>query len=323
MTESDREQVLEQIIADYLAAQDAGSPPEQASLLAAHPDLAEELRAFFREHDRLGRLAAPIRAAVRWDRSGAIEPATEITSSRHGLAHETLDLASHPPEGIPQGETIIAPPDANGSRLSRGTRVRYFGDYEIREELGRGGMGVVYRTRQVSLNRPVALKMIKAGALADESELRRFQNEAEAVALLDHPGIVPVYEVGERDGQRYFTMKLIAGGSLWERLAAYKDNPRAAARLVAEVAEAVHHAAPARHPSPRHQAGQYLGRRVGKSSRDRFRPGEAGRGRCRADRLGRPPRHAGLHGTRAGQPPPRLDHDGDRRLWIGRCSTPP
>ena len=103
-------------------------------------------------------------------------------------------------------------------------------------------MGVVYRARQVSLNRPVALKMIRAGVLADDEDLRRFQNEAEAVALLDHPGIVPVHEVGEHQGQRYFSMRLVAGGNLAERLAAFRNNPRAAAALVAEAAEAVHHA---------------------------------------------------------------------------------
>ena len=103
-------------------------------------------------------------------------------------------------------------------------------------------MGVVYKARQVSLNRPVALKMIKAGVLADDAELRRFQNEAEAVALLDHAGIVPVYEVGEHDGQRYFSMKLVEGGNLAEQLDAFKDDPKAAATLLAETAEAVHHA---------------------------------------------------------------------------------
>ncbi len=123
-----------------------------------------------------------------------------------------------------------------------GKVLRYFGDYEIEKELGRGGMGVVYKARQVSLNRPVALKMIKAGVLADESELRRFQNEAEAVALLDHPGIVPVYEVGDHDGQRYFSMRLIDGGNLAEELAQFKDDPQATATLLVEIAEAVQHA---------------------------------------------------------------------------------
>src|SRR4051794_23606186 len=126
--------------------------------------------------------------------------------------------------------------------LPRGTTIRYFGDYELRKEIGRGGMGVVYQARQVSLNRPVALKMIKAGVLADDAELRRFQNEAEAVALLDHAGIVPVYEVGEREGQRYLSMKLVEGGNLAEQLDSFPDNPRAVAILMAQVADAVHHA---------------------------------------------------------------------------------
>src|SRR4051794_470445 len=99
-------------------------------------------------------------------------------------------------------------------------------------------MGVVYEARQASLNRPVALKMIRAGALADDAELRRFQNEAEAVAALDHLGIVPIYEVGEHDGRRYFSMKLIPGSSLAGRPGDFRDDPRAAARLVAGVAEA-------------------------------------------------------------------------------------
>ena len=130
----------------------------------------------------------------------------------------------------------------SGPNLPAGATVRYFGDYELQKELGRGGMGVVYKARQVSLNRPVAVKMIKAEALADVAELRRFQNEAEAVALLDHAGIVPVYEVGEHDGQKFFSMKLVDGGNLAEQLPTFKANLRAAATLLAETAEAVHHA---------------------------------------------------------------------------------
>ena len=103
-------------------------------------------------------------------------------------------------------------------------------------------MGIVYRAIQISLNRPVALKMIKAGILADAAELRRFRNEAEAVAMLDHPGIVPVFEVGEHAGQRYFSMKFVEGGNLADRLATMVNEFRAAARLLAGAAEAVHHA---------------------------------------------------------------------------------
>jgi len=131
---------------------------------------------------------------------------------------------------------------AGEASLAPGSLVRYFGDYELIREIGRGGMGVVYKARQMSLNRPVALKMIRSAALASEDELRRFQNEAEAVALLDHPQIVPILEVGNHDGQRYFTMKLIGGSSLDKRLADYLADPRSAARLVKLAAEAVHHA---------------------------------------------------------------------------------
>ena len=98
--------------------------------------------------------------------------------------------------------------------------------YEVRRWLGRGGMGVVYEAHQVSLNRPVALKLIRSGSFATESELLRFQNEAEAVAQLDHPHIVPIYEVGQHRGCRFFSMKLIAGASLDKRLDEFAADPR-------------------------------------------------------------------------------------------------
>jgi eukaryotic-like serine/threonine-protein kinase len=159
--------------------------------------------------------------------AGAASARTEATGSR-------TPGSGDPVRTVDDGR---AAPD-----LARGSTVRYFGDYEIHKELGRGGMGVVYKARQVKLNRPVALKMIKAGVLADPDDLRRFQNEAEAVALLDHPGIVPIYEVGEHDGQRYFSMKLIEGGNLADQLASFQDNPNASVSLMIDTAEAVQHA---------------------------------------------------------------------------------
>jgi tRNA A-37 threonylcarbamoyl transferase component Bud32 len=114
--------------------------------------------------------------------------------------------------------------------------------YEVLGELGRGGMGVVYKARHIKLNRLVALKMILAGQLASVADVQRFRTEAEAAAQLDHPHIVPIYAVGEQHGQPYFSMKLVEGTSLVERLPHLTREPRAAVQLLAAVARAIHHA---------------------------------------------------------------------------------
>ncbi len=116
------------------------------------------------------------------------------------------------------------------------------GDYELVEEIGRGGMGIVYRARQLSLDRIVAVKMILRGTLASPDDLARFRAEAEAAARLDHPNIVPVYEVGEIEGQPYFSMKYVSGTTLARRLAEGPLLPREAAALLLPVARAVHFA---------------------------------------------------------------------------------
>ena len=121
-------------------------------------------------------------------------------------------------------------------------RIRYVGDYELLAEIARGGMGVVYKARQVSLNRTVAVKMVLAGQLATKADHDRFHAEAQAAALLDHPNIVPVFEVGEHEGQHYFSMGYVDGQSLATRLAEGPLPPKEAAELVATVAEAVEYA---------------------------------------------------------------------------------
>jgi serine/threonine protein kinase/Tfp pilus assembly protein PilF len=121
-------------------------------------------------------------------------------------------------------------------------KVTDFGDYELLEKMGRGGQGLVYRARQKSLNRTVALKIIGLGQLATKTHLKRFHLEAEAAASLDHPCIVPIYEIGERDGSCFFSMKLVEGGALDEVVKREPVPIRRAAELIAKLARTVHYA---------------------------------------------------------------------------------
>jgi WD40 repeat protein/tRNA A-37 threonylcarbamoyl transferase component Bud32 len=196
------EQRLQEILHAYLQAIDAGQAPDQEEIVRQHPDLADELRAFFADQKKLDLLAKSMRA-------GSL---TEGLSSRE----------------------ILAP--------AFGTKVRYFGDYEVLEEIARGGMGIVYKARQVSLQRLVALKMILAGELASDAQVQRFRKEAEAAAQLDHPHIVPIYEVGEHGGHQYFSMKLVEGASLARKIKELEHQYPASAQLMATVARALQYA---------------------------------------------------------------------------------
>jgi serine/threonine-protein kinase len=142
---------------------------------------------------------------------------------------------------IPGQTTLGVEPEPEWTITRAPFRVRYFGDYELQAEIAQGGMGIVYRARQVSLDRPVALKMILPDKLDDEA-VKRFRQEAESAANLDHPNIVQVYEVGKHDGQHFLSMKLIDGRSLKDELPRFRKDLRAAAGLMATVARAVHHA---------------------------------------------------------------------------------
>src|SRR5437667_1755321 len=141
---------------------------------------------------------------------------------------------------LSRGDATAAP---DGKKAARAAELLgELGDYELLEEIGRGGQGVVFRARQKSLNRTVALKVISLGQWASKAHLKRFRLEAEAAARLEHPSIVPIHEVGERDGSCYFSMKLVEGGQLDEVVRRTPMSIWQAAELIAKVARTVHYA---------------------------------------------------------------------------------
>jgi serine/threonine protein kinase len=144
-------------------------------------------------------------------------------------------LSASPATMSAPAEPLSIPPASSFSEFT-------VAGYEILGELGRGGMGVVYKARQIALNRLVALKMILAGKFADDTQLKRFQAEAEALAKLQHPNIVGVYDVGSHQGNAYIALEYVEGGNLAEKLRSVPQQPRAAARLIELLARAMHSA---------------------------------------------------------------------------------
>ena len=206
----DREERLDEAAAAYLEAIESGQRPNRSEWLARYPDLAAELGEFIDDQARMHRWTGPI--------GGSSGTAPDDAIGNDPLA--TL----HVPGG------------------SVGEGPRRFPNYQLLGEIARGGMGIVYRARQLNPNRIVALKMILAGPHASSSELYRFRMETDAAATLDHPHIMPIYEVGDQDGRPFFSMKLMEGGTLAEHLPRFAGDGRAVAGLLIKVARAVHHA---------------------------------------------------------------------------------
>jgi serine/threonine-protein kinase len=217
----DRARLLEELLVLELELrQDAGAAPTASEYLVRFPDEA-------------GRIAAAFRAARQADPRHAAGQVDE--DATHVLEHDAGTALS--PRAAGDRELC---PDADRP-------LDVVGDYELEGEIARGGMGVVYKARQRSLKRPVALKMILAGQMASPEQRQRFRREAELAANLDHPNIVPIFEVCEYQGCPYFSMKLVEGESLDQEIKASKltgqgRDPEAAARLVATIARAVHYA---------------------------------------------------------------------------------
>jgi serine/threonine-protein kinase len=206
VTASRRERRLNAAIAEYLKAVQAGRPPDRREFLQRHWDLTDGLVSFFDDEDRLRRLAGLCRPAARTDcHSRGLRP-------RPGWEVE-----------IESG--------------------RDFGSFELLNEIASGGMGIVFKARDKKLNRIVALKTVRPGPprYADEA-IRRLRIEARLIASLDHPNIVPIYEIGEHRGYPYVIFKLVPGGDLERHVPRFTRDPRAAARLMARVARTIHFA---------------------------------------------------------------------------------
>jgi hypothetical protein len=184
------------------------------------------------------------------------QASTLIPASEAGIAANAADSVEGSPVGLPPVQVPTTAPylaarEPKGRQtleepaLARGARTAGFelpavADYDLVGVLGHGGMGVVYKANQISLPRPVALKMIKAAAHAQPEEPLRFRSEAEAVARLQHPNIVQIYEVGEQNGLPYFSLEYVEGGSLASALNGTPEQPLPAAQLMELLARAIH-----------------------------------------------------------------------------------
>jgi len=212
----DPELAIDLIFSEFLLRRD---------FLQEAPALDEYLERF-PEHATVLRhqleLDALAQEAARTQGRGDVAP---VTAAAPPWASEWTVLGS--------GSGAAGPPPAGTPALP---------GYEVLGELGRGGMGVVYKARQTDLNRLVALKMIRDDALAGEQELARFRVEAEAVARLQHPNIVPIYQVGAWAGRPYLALEFVDGGNLAQRLGGTPQAPRQAAQLAEVLAQAVHYA---------------------------------------------------------------------------------
>ncbi|MGF1582114.1 MAG: protein kinase [Gemmataceae bacterium] len=211
--DTSRKQKLNEIIAEYIRTKDNSEPPTPEALAEQHPEFAHEIRAYF------------------------IDP-------EHPKPSPITDTATLPPRASTPEDVAGTPTLGHDqdSDLQTSNTVPDFGDYILLEEIARGGMGVVFKAKQVSLNRVVALKMILSGQLASSDDVDRFRKEAEAAANLDHPNVVPIFEIGENQGSHYFSMKLVEGGSLADLIHDLSRDPKKAVTLMAKVANAVHHA---------------------------------------------------------------------------------
>lgn len=206
---------FDDLIAEFLESVERGEIPDRQQLLDFYPEWHQDLSDFFKNHDRFF-----VADSGRQSKS---------------TLRQDITLAPTPAEGK---SNLVVSETTDSSTFAQ----RTIGGYEIVDEIDRGGMGIVYRAKDLQLDRTVALKMIRAGRMASESDVQRFRAEAQAAAKLDHPGIVPIYEVGTHQGQPYFSMAFIEGAKLDDFHKKNELSVRDACQLVRDVAIAIDHA---------------------------------------------------------------------------------
>ncbi|TWU43362.1 Serine/threonine-protein kinase PrkC [Novipirellula aureliae] len=229
-----KEEPIDRAFAAYLRSCDAGEMASRDDFLKQFPDVAQQLSELMEVADLVGRASgvatSPLHPRNK-PRPSAIDPSAKTVG---------LSVASEDDSNVDPGATLPMPYRAKGDH---GPTLPFnLGDYELLEMLGKGGMGIVYLARQTDLDRLVAVKMIRGGMLADESDVRRFYTEAQAAAKLNHPGIVPVHHFGQRAGHHFFSMSYIRGVDLQRRIDSGVIEPKTAARYVRDVARAIDHA---------------------------------------------------------------------------------
>lgn len=215
---------LDEAFAAYLRTCDAGELSSREEFLEQFPELADQLKELIEAADLIGKvtLAPSIRK---------VDSATAETI--------VLDLSD---SGASNDPAATLPMSHRAEGDAGPTLPFDLGDYLLLDVIGRGGMGVVYRAQQRELDREVAVKMIRSGMLADDAEVRRFYTEAQAAGRLQHPGIVSVYQFGQRAGHHFFSMEYIRGTDLQRRIQEAPLDPKEAARYVRDVARAIQHA---------------------------------------------------------------------------------
>ena len=235
---SEPDDPLDEAFAAYLRSCDEGSHEDREAFVQRYPELSDRLRDLMVLADSMGSFVAT--DSKPDSRSAERSPTRDSQQANVSVDADTLDFEADSAEVNERNVTL---PMAHRQPGDPGPTLPFeLGDYTLQQIIGRGGMGIVYLAIQKNLDRKVAVKMIRSGAFASETEVARFYMEAKAAAALEHPNIVSIYQFGHLSGHHYFSMELVPGTDMARKIKDSPLQPVEAARYVRDVAYAIHHA---------------------------------------------------------------------------------